>query len=110
MAPPPSSSEVFIATTELTCGPRVHHRPAARLRRAPTATPRCYRLTAAVPWEQAPEQEPEQEPGQEQPSELGPERAVGAEQEPGQPSGAAERERPWAARARTGPWPQPLRP
>src|SRR5829696_7560005 len=103
---------MFTATTELTCGPRVRHRPAGRLRRAPTATLRCYRPTAAATWEQALEPEqgrepvpgPEPGPGPEQQSVPGPERAVGAEQEP---------EQPWAAgaeRAYTGPWPQHHRP
>src|SRR5215216_2571980 len=91
---------VLRAATERTCGPGGHRLPTERPRPARTATPRCYRPTAAVP--SSPPSEREPEPGLE----------PGLEPGPGQPSaaGAQERERPWAARAHTGPWQQLLRP
>src|SRR5215208_2075295 len=85
---------VLCAATERTCGPGGRRLPTERPRPARTATPRCYRPTAAVPSSPPSEREPglEREPGW----------------EPGQPSaaGAQARERPWAARAHPGRWPQ----
>src|SRR5918993_2685978 len=67
---------VLRAATERTCGPGGHRLPTERPRPARTATPRCYRPTAAVP--SSPPLEREPEPGLE----------PGMEPGPGQPSAA----------------------
>src|SRR5215208_2752003 len=85
---------VLCAATGRTCGPGGRRLPSERPRPARTATPRCYRPTAAVPSSPPSEREP------------GLEREQGLEPGPGQPSaaGAQELERPSAARAHTEPW------
>src|SRR5215212_5938130 len=90
---------VLCAATGRTCGPGGRRLPTQRPRPARTATPRCYRPTAAVPSSPPPlEREPGREPG--------------PGQEP-QRAGAAQPEQPSAAGAEepyTGPWPQHHRP